>query len=70
MLNPINLIDHPGLYKLLREGETLDDLKALSLEDLLLRWFNYHLERANHDQRVKNFSGDVKNGVNYTVLLN
>lgn len=49
MLNPINLIDHPGLYKLLREGETLDDLKALSLEELLLRWFNYHLERANHD---------------------
>ncbi len=31
---------------------------------------NYHLENAGHDQRVKNFGDDVKDGVNYTILLN
>lgn len=66
----INLNDCPYLYKLLEGDETLDDLRSLPVEDLLLRWFNYHLNKANHDRRVKNFSGDVKDGVNYTVLLN
>lgn len=48
----------------------MNDLLKLSPEDLLLRWFNYHLEKAGHDQRVNNFDKDVKDGVNYTHLLN
>jgi plastin-1 len=35
-----------------------------------LRWFNYHLKNAKWDRRVANFSSDVKDGENYTVLLN
>lgn len=43
---------------------------ALSPEEILLRWFNYQLEQANHPRRVQNFGGDIKDSVCYTVLLN
>ena len=32
---------------------------ALSPEEILLRWFNYHLEQAGHPRRVHNFSSDI-----------
>ena len=38
----------------------MEDLMKLSPEELLLRWFNYHLERAGHPRRVTNFSDDIK----------
>ena len=38
----------------------MDELMKLSPEELLLRWFNYHLEKAGHPRRVTNFSGDIK----------
>ncbi|TIC91676.1 Fimbrin [Colletotrichum higginsianum] len=38
-------------------------------EQILLRWFNYHLKAANWPRRVNNFSTDIKDGENYTVLL-
>eukprot|EP00331_Platyophrya_macrostoma_P023911 CAMPEP_0176443324 /NCGR_PEP_ID=MMETSP0127-20121128/22353_1 /TAXON_ID=938130 /ORGANISM="Platyophrya macrostoma, Strain WH" /LENGTH=546 /DNA_ID=CAMNT_0017828527 /DNA_START=26 /DNA_END=1666 /DNA_ORIENTATION=- len=70
ILATINLKDHPYLLVLLKEGEKIEDFKHLPPEDILLRWFNYHLEKAAHDRRVKNYSDDLKDGVNYTVLLN
>lgn len=66
----ISLQNCPNLAVLLRDGETLDDLMALSPEEILLRWFNYHLEQAGHPRRVHNFSGDIKDSECYTVLLN
>lgn len=51
-------------------GETLADLMALSPEEILLRWFNYHLEKAGSSRRVNNFSGDIKDSECYTILLN
>ncbi|KAJ2376633.1 fimbrin [Coemansia sp. RSA 2607] len=60
---------HPELFRLLEDGETLDDLLKLSAEAILLRWFNYHLARAGWHRRVSNFSGDIKDSENYTVLL-
>ena len=66
----INLKNNPYLIRLKLEGEEVSDLLKLSPEDLLKRWFNYHLKNANHDRTVKNFSGDLKDAVNYTVLLN
>ncbi|PIK54825.1 Fimbrin [Apostichopus japonicus] len=41
----IDLAEVPGLVRLLRDGETIEDLRALSPEDLLIRWVNYHLEQ-------------------------
>ena len=49
------------------EGETLNDLMALSPEEILLRWFNYHLAQAGHHRRVKNFSDDIH--VSYYVHI-
>jgi plastin-1 len=69
LTSKINLIDHPELYRLLEEGESLEDFLKLPPEQILLRWFNYHLKAANHPRRVNNFSSDVKDGENYTVLL-
>ena len=45
---------------LLHDGESLADFLKLSPEEILLRWFNYHLEKAGHGRRVANFSGDIK----------
>lgn len=60
MFANITLTNVPGLARLLREGETINDLMALSPEEILLRWFNYHLEQAGHHRRVHNFSDDIK----------
>lgn len=70
LLAAINLKNHPELIRLLRDDETLADLMAMPAEKLLLRWFNFHLEAAGHNRRVKNFGRDVCDSENYTVLLN
>jgi len=41
----------------------------LPTEQILLRWFNYHLAKAGHPKRVHNFGGDIKDSEAYTVLL-
>ena len=66
----IQLKQHPELIRLLNPGEQLSDLLKLSPEQLLLRWFNYHLKAAGYDKKITNFSGDVKDSEKYTILLN
>ncbi|KAJ1673046.1 fimbrin, partial [Spiromyces aspiralis] len=61
---------HPELYRLLEEDETLEDFLKLPADAILLRWFNYHLKQAGWHRRVANFSKDVKDCENYTILLN
>ena len=70
VLHNIQLKQHPELIRLLNPGEQLSDLLKLSPEQLLLRWFNYHLKQAGYDKPIKNFSGDVKDSEKYTILLN
>jgi len=70
LLSGINLKAHPELIRLLHEGEELADLLALSPEQILLRWMNYHLEQADHPKRIHNFSGDVKDSEAYTIVMN
>ncbi|CAE6405858.1 unnamed protein product [Rhizoctonia solani] len=70
LLSKIDLKNHPELYRLLEEGETVEDLLKLPPDQLLLRWFNYHLRAAGHKRKVNNFSRDVADGENYTILLN
>ncbi|KAI0134686.1 fimbrin [Xylariales sp. AK1849] len=69
LLGKIDIKLHPELYRLLEEDETLEQFLRLPPEQILLRWFNYHLKAANWSRRVNNFSSDVKDGENYTVLL-
>eukprot|EP01139_Manchomonas_bermudensis_P010432 Amastigsp_a340456_90.p1 type:complete len:632 gc:universal Amastigsp_a340456_90:2001-106(-) len=76
LLNKINLANHPELFRLLEDGETLDDLRKLPPDQLLLRWMNYHLKRAEaagtnpNRKRVANFGPDVADSEAYTILLN
>jgi hypothetical protein len=46
LFSQINLIQVPGLIRLLRDGETLADLQKLSPEEILVRWVNYHMEQV------------------------
>lgn len=66
------LKDNAFLEKLVDsdKDKDLDDLKSKPAEEILKRWFNYHLAQAKHDRRVNNFSEDIKDGINYTILLN
>ncbi|KAF5318842.1 hypothetical protein D9619_010764 [Psilocybe cf. subviscida] len=70
LLAQVDIKLHPELYRLCEEDETIDDLLRLTPDQILLRWFNYHLKAAGWKRRVNNFSRDVSDGENYTVLLN
>jgi len=70
LLAQVDIKIHPELYRLCEEGETIEDLLRLTPDQILLRWFNYHLKAAGWHRRVNNFSRDVSDGENYTVLLN
>ena len=70
LLSSISLKFHPELVRLL-EGtdETIEDLMTLPPEQILLRWFNFHLRAANHPRRVHNFGGDLRDSECYSALL-
>ncbi|KAL9552853.1 fimbrin [Mucor bainieri] len=70
LLNKITIQQHPELYRLLEQDETLEEFLKLPPDVILLRWFNYHLKAAGWERRVNNFSKDVCDGENYTILLN
>ncbi|CCU77874.1 putative fimbrin [Blumeria hordei DH14] len=69
LLSKIDIKLHPELYRLLEEDETLEQFLRLPPEQILLRWFNYHLKAAGWPRKVSNFSTDVKDAENYAVLL-
>lgn len=70
LLRQVNLKSHPQLIRLLKEGETINELLKLNPEELLLRWFNYHLTNAGHPNKITNFTEDIKNSDKYLILLN
>lgn len=70
MFFKIDLKNHPYLIRLKKEEEEVSDLLKLPKEELLIRWFNYHLANAGHPTKVNNFSKDITSGVEYTILLN
>lgn len=70
LLRSVNLKSHPQLIRLLNDGEQLTDLLKLHPEDLLLRWFNFHLTNAGHPDKITNFTKDIKDSSKYLVLLN
>lgn len=69
LFSRVNLTSHPELYRLLESGEEISDLLKLPIDQVLLRWVNYHLAQANHPKRIHNFSGDIKDSEAYTILL-
>lgn len=69
LLSKVDIKYHPELYRLLEDDESLEQFLRLPPEQILLRWFNYHLKNAGSQRRVANFSKDISDGENYTVLL-
>jgi plastin-1 len=51
LLGKIDIKLHPELYRLLEEDETLEQFLRLPPEQILLRWFNYHLKAAKWPRR-------------------
>jgi plastin-1 len=51
LLAQVDIKLHPELYRLCEEGETVDDLLRLTPDQILLRWFNYHLKAAGWHRR-------------------
>lgn len=51
LLNKIDIKLHPELYRLLEDDETLEQFLKLPPDQILLRWFNYHLKAAKWDRR-------------------
>ncbi|KAJ1475938.1 calponin homology domain-containing protein [Baffinella frigidus] len=70
LVKRVTLREVPGLVLLLKEGEELQDLMRLSREDLLIRWVNYHLNRAGVQRRLANFGSDVTDSFIYAHLMN
>jgi len=69
LLAGITLQNFPGLIVLLRDGETIEDLLKLSPEQILIRWVNYQLGKANCDRTISNFGEDIKDSIVYGNLI-
>lgn len=65
----VDLQYHPELFRLLEDDEELDDLFKLPVDQILMRWFNYHLRKAGWHRQISNFGSDLRDSENYTVLL-
>jgi hypothetical protein len=60
---------NPAFEVLLKNGEDLAAFAKLPPEEILLRWFNYHLRKAGSDKIVENFSGDIQVSCSSTLTL-
>ena len=58
------------LANILEKNEQISELLKLSPENILLKWFNFHLKAGQSEKQIKNFSGDVKDSEKYIILLN
>eukprot|EP01100_Stratorugosa_tubuloviscum_P007873 TRINITY_DN323_c0_g1_i4.p1 TRINITY_DN323_c0_g1~~TRINITY_DN323_c0_g1_i4.p1 ORF type:complete len:499 (-),score=200.56 TRINITY_DN323_c0_g1_i4:93-1589(-) len=70
LVKGINVHEKPQLKKLKQENESEENFSKLTVEQHLLRWFNYHLQIADPSRKITNFTTDLNDGSNYTVLLN
>lgn len=66
----LNLKDCPFLIRLKKDDEEVSDLLKLPQEEILMRWFNYHLKNSPYGKSVGNFNKDLQDGEAYTYLLN
>jgi len=67
-LKEINIDSHPELILLLDPDESIEMAGQLSNEQLLLRWFNFHLKR-NGQKPINNFSKDICDSEAYFTLF-
>lgn len=70
LLRGVDLVVHPELVRLLGPDESLKDfMSGLKPETLLLRWFNYHLKKAESNRIVNNWGRDLQDSGAFLILL-
>ncbi|KAG7015552.1 Fimbrin-5 [Cucurbita argyrosperma subsp. argyrosperma] len=79
LLADLNLRKTPQLLELVQESghhslpcafQDIEELINLPPEKILLKWMNFHLQKAGYKKPVSNFSSDLKDGEAYAYLLN
>ncbi|XP_057978794.1 fimbrin-1-like isoform X2 [Malania oleifera] len=70
LLADLNLKKTPQLVELVDDSKDVEELMGLAPEKVLLKWMNFHLQKAGYKKPVTNFSSDVKDGEAYAYLLN
>jgi len=70
LLADLSLKKTPALVELVDDSKDVEDLMNLPPDKVLLRWMNFHLQKAGYKRNITNFSSDVKDGEAYAVLLN
>ena len=69
LMAKITLKDCPGLRALLDEFESLEQLLAMSPDEILCRWVNYQLNKVGCKRVIKDFTNDIKDSEVYANLL-
>ncbi|CAK9321783.1 unnamed protein product [Citrullus colocynthis] len=70
LLADLNLRKTPQLLELVQDSGDIEELINLPPEKILLKWMNFHLQKAGYKKPVSNFSSDLKDGEAYAYLLN
>lgn len=68
-MKTIQLSDCPEIYRLLKDGEELNDLGKLKPEQVLVRWMNFHLRNAGQPE-ITNLGADLKDSRSLLYVLN
>ncbi|KAG4083968.1 calponin homology domain-containing protein [Neocallimastix lanati (nom. inval.)] len=68
LLSEINIDSHPELVVLLDPEESIEMAGQISNEQLLLRWFNFHLIK-NGAKPISNFAKDISDSEAYFTLF-
>jgi len=63
------LIITPEIAILTKRGESVEEFSALPTDKIIMRWINYHLQRARSPREVKNLGKDLQDGAVYIELL-
>ncbi|KAJ7960852.1 putative Fimbrin [Quillaja saponaria] len=70
LLADLNLKKTPQLVELVDDSQEVEELLSLPPDKVLLKWMNFHLQKAGYKKLVTNFSSDLKDGEAYAYLLN
>lgn len=68
-MKSIQLSDCPEIYRLLQDGEELSDLQKMKPENILIRWMNFHLKKADQPE-ITNLGGNLADSTKLIYVLN